>query len=137
MPETVKTAACYSLPAVNKAGEASTLLGALKEAGVNLLAFWGYPLKGKKAMFDIVPEDAKAFLKALKKLGIDPGAKKSAFFVAGEDRMGALGETLGKLAAAGINVHAAQATSAASGSYGAVIQVAEDDAKKAKKALGA
>jgi hypothetical protein len=42
---------------------------------------------------------------------------------------------MSKLGAAGINCHAIQAVCAGGGRYGCLVQVADDDFKKAKKAL--
>ena len=134
---TAKTINYFSVVVANKSGEASKVLGALKEAGVNLVGFWGYPIKGKKAVLDVAPEDAKAFQKVVKKLGLESSAKKQAIFAAGDDTVGALLEVTSKITAAGINIHAAQAISSGAGRYGAFIQVDEDDFKKAKKAAGA
>jgi prephenate dehydratase len=137
MADTVSTVIYHTITIANKAGEGAKVLGALKDAGIDLAGLWGYPLKGKKAALDIVPADAKAFLKAAKKLKLEVSPKKSSFFVTGEDRPGALAENLARLAAAGVNVHAVQCGRAAAGLFGAFIQVAADDLKKAKKALGA
>jgi hypothetical protein len=136
-PMKAKTINYYSIVVANKAGEAARVLGALKEAGVNLTGFWGYPIKGKKSVLDIAPEDGKAFRKVVKKLGLEAGAKKPALFAAGDDQLGSLLELTSKITAAGINIHAAQAISSASGQYGSFIQVDEADFKKAKKAVGA
>jgi len=136
MPDTVQLISYYSIPAVHKAGEAARVLGALADAKVDLTAFWGYPLKRKNAVLDIAPGDAKGFKAVMKNLGTDPGAKKNAFLVTGKNKTGTVAAALKKLAAAGINVHAAQAVSAGS-SYGLMIQVADEDAKSAKKALSA
>lgn len=129
------TVSYFSLVVPNKAGEGARILNALKEAGVNLIALWGYPVKGKKAQVDLVPEDAPAFQKAVKKLGIDPGKKRPAFLVSGEDRVGAIADAMSALAAEGISVWAAQAVSPGGGRYGVLFQVAPDDEKKAKKIL--
>ena len=134
---TAKVINYYSVAVANKAGEAAKVLGALKDASVNLTGFWGYPIKGKKAVLDIAPDDAKGFQKVIKKLGLEAGAKKQALFVAADDQLGALLDVTAKITAAGINIHAAQAISSASGQYGAFIQVDEADFKKAKKAIGA
>jgi hypothetical protein len=134
---TATTINYFSVVVPNKAGEAGKVLGALKEAGVNLTGFWGYPIKGKKAVLDVAPEDAKTFQKVVKKLGLEASSKKQAIFAAGDDAAGALLEVTSKITAAGINIHAAQAISSGSGQYGAFIQVDEADFKKAKKAAGA
>jgi hypothetical protein len=137
MAETAQMISYFSLTVANKCGEAARVLTGLAEAGINLIGFWGYPLKGKKAQLDIVAADAKALAKALKKMGLDAGPKKTGFFVAGDDTAGALCAAASKLAGAGINIYAAQAVSANCGCYGAIFQVAAEDVKKAKKALGA
>jgi hypothetical protein len=86
-------------------------------------------------VLDIAPEDAKTFAKTVKKMGLEASAKKTAFLVEGEDTLGAVAGVLGKLAAAGVSVHAAQAVAAGGGRYGMLVQVGDDDVKKAKKAL--
>ena len=135
MADTVTTLAYFAITIPNKTGEGAKVLGALEQAGVNMTGFWGYPVKGKKAQLDIAPADAKVFTKAAKKLGLEVADKRTAFLVGGEDRPGAVAGILGKLAAAGIATHAAQAICAGEGRYGALIQVGEDDVKAAKKAL--
>jgi hypothetical protein len=125
----------FSIVVPNKCGEGVKVLDGLKTAGVNLVAVWGYPIKGKKSVLDIAPEDAKAFSKAVKKMGLEASAKKTAFLVEGEDQLGAVATVMGKLAAAGVSVHAAQAVTAGGGRYGMLLQVGDDDVKKAKKAL--
>ena len=41
----------------NRAGEGAKILGGLAAAGVNLLAFSGFP-SGRKAQLDLMPEDS-------------------------------------------------------------------------------
>jgi hypothetical protein len=135
MADTVTALAYFAVVVPNKTGEGAKVLSALNEAGVNMIGFWGYPVKGKKAQLDIAPADAKVFAKAAKKLGLEVAPKRTAFLVNGADRPGAVAEALGKLAAAGIATHAAQAICAGEGRYGALIQVGDDDVKAAKKAL--
>lgn len=137
MPDSVSAVSYFSVVVPNKTGEGAKALAALKAAGVNMIGFWGYPIKGKKSVLDIAPEDAKSFPKVAKKLGLAPSEKKNAFLVTGEDRPGAVAETLSALAAAGISVHAAQAICAGARRFGALIQVSDESYKKAKKVLGA
>lgn len=125
----------FSLTVANKPGEGAKLLTSLKDAGINMLGFWGYPVKGKKAQLDIAPTEPKAFTKAAKKLGLEISAKQSSLYVAGADQPGTVADALAKLAAAGISVRAAQALSTGDGKFAVLIQVADDDVKKAKKAL--
>jgi predicted amino acid-binding ACT domain protein len=62
---------------------------------------------------------------------------KRAFLVQGDDRVGAVADTIVKLADAGLNITAASATAASSGSFGMILWVAPADYEKAAAALGA
>jgi hypothetical protein len=125
----------YSVVVSNKPGKAEHVLSELKEAGVNLVAIWGYPVGKSKSRIDLVAEDAGQLKKAAKQLKIELGKKQTAFHITGEDHPGALAEVLAKLAAKKINMFAMQAVCAGNGRFGALIQVAPDDVKKANKAL--
>jgi len=125
----------YSVVVSNKPGKGENVLSALKEAGVNFVAIWGYPSGKRKSRIDLVAEDAKLLKKAAKQLKIELGKKQTAFHITGEDHPGAVAEVLAKLAAKEINVFAVQALCAGNGRFGALLQVAPDDVKKATKAL--
>src|ERR1017187_1364975 len=125
----------YSVVVPNKPGKGEHVLSALKEAGVNFVAIWGYPLGKNKSRIDLVADDAAGLKKAAKKLKIELGKKHTAFHITGEDHPGAVAEVLAKLAAKKINVFAMQALCAGNGRFGALIQVEPDDVKKAAKAL--
>ena len=125
----------YSVVVPNKPGKGEQVLSALKEAGVNLVAIWGYPLSNSKSRIDLVAEDPGLLKKAAKQLKIELGKKHTAFHITGEDHPGAVAEVLAKLAAKEINVFAVQALCAGNGRFGALLQVAPDDVKKATKAL--
>lgn len=137
MADTIKTVTYFSVTVPNKAGEGARLLAGLKEAGVNLTALWGYPVKGKLAQIDLAPEDPKAFAKVARKLGASAARKQTAILVQGKNRTGALVAAMARLAAIGVNVHAAQAIASGAGRFGCLLQVAAADLKQAKKALGA
>jgi hypothetical protein len=125
----------YSVIVPNKPGKGAQLLSAFKEAGVNFVGMWGYPVGKSKCRIDLVAEDPALFKKAAKQLKVELGKKETAFYIAGEDHPGAVAEVLAKLAAEGINVYAAQAVCAGNGRFGALIQVDQDAVKKAAKAL--
>ena len=126
----------YSTTIANKAGEGARVLGALKDGGVNFIALWAYPSKPGQAQLEMIPENGSALVKAAKKAGLAIGKKQTAFFVNGEDGPGVVAESLAKLAAARINVGAAQAVCAGAGRYGAIIFLPQKDVRKAAKALG-
>ena len=69
MAESIRKGDLFSIDIANKAGEGAKVLGALRDAGVNLLAVWGYPTKAKKARIDLVAADKAALNKAAKKAG--------------------------------------------------------------------
>jgi hypothetical protein len=137
MAETIRKVDLYSVDIANKPGEGAKVLGALRDAGVSLVAVWGYPTKGKKARLDLVAADRAVFTKAAKKAGLELSPRQTAFLIEGEDQTGALAALLAKLGEAGINVFAAQAVAGGAGRYAGILSVAADDVKKAAKLLGA
>ena len=125
----------YSAVVPNKPGKGAQFLRAFKEAGVNFVGIWGYPVGKSRSRIDLVPEDAALFKKAAKQLKIQFGKRQTAFHITGEDHPGAVAEALAKLAAKEINVYAVRALCAGNGRFGAIIQVDHDVVKKATKAL--
>jgi len=125
----------YSVFVPNKPGKGAHLLSALKEAGVNFIGIWGYPVGKSKSRIDMVAEDAALLKRVAKQLKIKLGKKQTAFHITGEDHRGAVAEVLTKLAAKEINVYAVQALCAGNGRFGALVQVDEDAVKKAGKVL--
>ena len=126
----------FAMKIPNRAGEAARLLKAMGKAGVNLLAFTGFPA-GRGAQIDFVPASTKKFLKVAKKLRLRVGKKKAGFLVHGTDRAGALASVLGRLAAARINVTAVDGVSAGGGRFGAILWVKRKDVSRATRALHA
>ena len=136
MAETIRRVPYFYVVAPDKAGEGARALQALRDAGVNLLAFSGFPV-GKRAQLDFVPEDPAAFRAAAKRARWKVVGPKTAFLVEGDDRTGVCAEILGKLAAAKINVTATDAVVAGAGRFGAILWVKPRDVNKAAKVLGA
>ncbi|HEX9627429.1 MAG TPA: hypothetical protein VGA00_10880 [Acidiferrobacterales bacterium] len=137
MASTVRKVDYFAMSVPNRRGEAARVLDALREAGVNLLAFTGFPAGRGAAQIDFVPENTAAFTKAARRLKLKLRARKSGFLVQGDDRAGALGRVLDKLAAARINVTAVDGVAAGKGRFGAILWVKAKDVAKARKALGA
>src|SRR4030065_2898823 len=84
----------------NRRGEAARILDSLREQGVNLLAFTGFPDK-RGAQIDFVPENTAAFKAAARRAKLVLRAKKSGFLVQGDERPGGVAPVLDKLAEAG------------------------------------
>jgi hypothetical protein len=136
MPDSIRKVDYYYTMVSDKPGEAARILKALHEAGINLIAFSGFPEGARRAQLDFVPEDSAAFTKAARKAGIKLSPRKSGFLIQGEDRPGALAELTRKLAEAGINITAVDAVCAGEGRYGALLWVKAADMRRAAKALG-
>lgn len=135
MAETIRQVDYYYTETPNKAGEACRVLDGLKMAGVNLLAFSGFP-SGRRSQLDFIPENPAAFVQAAKKAKLKLSPRKSGFLVQGDDRAGVLCDLLAKLTAARINVTAVDAICAGSQRFGAILWVKSADRKRAAKALG-
>lgn len=135
MAETITRVDYFYIETPNKPGEAARALNAIKEAGINLLAFSGFP-KGRRAQLDFIPADSAAFAKCARKAGCTLSKKKSGFLIQGKDRIGAVADVMSKLADAKINVTAATAVTAGANQYGAIIWVKAPDVRRAAKILG-
>ncbi len=135
MAETISRVEYFYIETPDKPGEAARALSTLKDAGINLLAFTGFP-KGRRSQLDFIPADPAAFVKVAKKAGWKLSAKKSGFLIQGEDRIGAAADVLRKVADAKINVTAVDAVCAGMERYGAILWVKPRDLKRAAKALG-
>jgi hypothetical protein len=136
MADTIRKVTYFALEVSNKPGEGARVLGALANAGVNLLAFSGFP-SGRKAQLDFIPEDVAVFKNAVKAVKIKTRPQKFGFLVQGDDRKGAVADLLKTMAEKKINVTAIDAVSAGADRYAAIFWVAPKDVNKAAKALGA
>ena len=136
MAETIRKVEYFYIEAPNKPGVGAKVLSELREAGVNLYAFSGFP-HGRGAQIDFFPKDSAIFKAAAKKAKLKLSAKKAGFLIEGEDRPGAIADIMAKLAEANINVTAIDAVCAGEGRYGAILWVKSADFSKAAKALGA
>lgn len=137
MADTVRRVEYYYVTVPDTPGEGQRVLSALKEGGVNLLAYLGFPAGGGQSQIDLVPENADSLREAVERAGLTLSEAKRAFLVQGDDRVGAVADTTAKLAEANVNVTAAAATGAGSGRYGMILWVAPDDYESAARALGA
>ena len=135
MAETIRQVDYFYVQTPDKPGAAANVLARIKEEGVNLLAFSGFP-NGRRSQLDFIPADSEAFKKAARRAGLKLSARKTGFLIQGSDRVGAVGDILGKLAAAKINVTAVDAACAGENRYGAILWVKPQNVKRAAKALG-
>ena len=136
MGESIRTVDYFYMETQDKPGEAARVLDELRKAGVNLLVFSGFPA-GRRAQLDFVPEDGAAFRAAAKAAKWKLQGPKKGFLVQGDDRVGAVADVLGRLAAAKINVTATDAVCAGGGRYGVILWVKPRDYARAARALRA
>ncbi|MGD8895104.1 MAG: hypothetical protein PVJ73_03625 [Acidobacteriota bacterium] len=120
----------------NRPGQAARMLAELKNEGVDLVAFSGFPAK-KGAQVDLVTRDMSGLKRVARKNGWKLSATKKGFLVQGADRIGAVQRHLSKLADKKVNVVAADAVAAGKGRYGMILWVRPKVYAKAARALGA
>jgi hypothetical protein len=136
MPDTIRKVDYYYITLADKPGEGARLFGALRDAGVNLMAIHAFP-SARRSQIDLVPTDAAAFLNAAKAAKLKVSKPKTVFLIEGDDRVGAMAQMLTRLGVAGINVIATSAVRTGPGRYGALLWVKPRDVKKASDTLGA
>ncbi|MGH8582653.1 MAG: hypothetical protein ACREWG_07650 [Gammaproteobacteria bacterium] len=127
---------CYvNVP--SRSGHGFRILSAVGEAGINLHAFTGFPVKRGVAQLDLVTDDTRGLAKLAKAKEWKLSKVKSGFLVHGDDSIGAALPPMEKLAKAKINVTAIDAVSAGNGRFGMILWVNPKDYRRAAKALGA
>ena len=137
MPTTIRKVSYAYVTVVNKSGEAARILEALRDAGVNLLAFSGFPQGRNRAQVDIVTDDIDRVMAAAKRHKWKLSRTKRAFLAQGTDEVGAALPPLARLAAAKINVIAADAVAAGERRFAMLFWVAPRDYNRAAKVLEA
>jgi hypothetical protein len=135
MADTVRLVEYFYTTVPNKTGEGARALATLREAGVNLLAFSGFPA-ARQVQMDFIPDNPAAFKQAAKQAKWKVVGPKRGFLVHGDDRVGAVADLLERLAAAKISLTAMDAVSVADGRYGAIFWVAPKDVNKVSALLG-
>ena len=136
MSDTLRKVDYFYTDIPNTPGQGAKILAGLAAAGVNLLAFSGFPA-ARRTQLDLMPEDSAKLKSAAKAMGLKLSAKKTGFLYAGDDRVGAMTGILDKLAAARINLTAIDAVVSGGGRFGAIFWVKPENVAKAAKLLGA
>jgi hypothetical protein len=121
----------------SRAGQGAAVLEAVARAGINLLAFTGFPDAGGRSQIDLVTDDLAKVRKVAKAEGWRLSPVKRGFLIQGRDRVGAVHRELRKLARAGVNVTAVDAVTAGRGRFGMILWVKPRDHAKAARALRA
>jgi len=135
MGETIRLVDYFYMEVPDKPGEGARVLGQLKAAGVNLIGYSGFP-KGRRAQLDFIPADPAAFKAVARQNRWKLVGPKKGFVIQGDERVGAVADLLGVLAAVKISVTAMDAVCAGADRYGAILWVKPKDVRRAAKALG-
>lgn len=129
----IKRVQYFSISTQDKPGELARFAKVMMEANVNMAGVWGFGKGQGQADIIAVPTDADSFKKAAQRAGWTAKAG-ACFHLTGEDRVGALSDTLDRVAREGINLHAVDAM-AISGQYSAYVWVQEKDVDRLGKIL--
>ncbi len=121
----------------SRAGQGEKILGAIKDAGINMLAFTGFPAGGGKSQVDFIADKMAPIRKLGKKEGWRLSDIKKAFLVQGNDETGAIHKVIKRMADAKINIVAVDAVAAGAGRYGMIIWVKPKDYRAASRVLNA
>jgi hypothetical protein len=133
---TAQKVSYFAMQVPNRVGEAGRILAGLAKAGINLLAFTGFP-SGRRSQMDFIPANAATFLAVARGMKLRLRSKKTGFLIRGRDQRGAIARIMSKLAVAKINVTAVDAVCAGGGRFGAILWVKQKDVNRAARALGA
>lgn len=127
---------CY-VKVPSRSGQGVAILKALKEAGVSLQAFSGFPIGGGKAQVDLVADNMAGIRRVAKRQGWRLSKTKKGFLIQGDDEMGAALKVIERLAKENINITAMDAVTAGKGRYGMILWVKQDKYSRAARALNA
>ena len=127
---------CY-VKVPNRAGQGARVLEEVKNAGINLWAYSGFPTKGGGAQLDMATDNVTALRRVAKKNGWRLSKAKKGFLVTGRDDIGAVYRTIRKLADNKINITAADGVCAGKGRYGMILWVKPKDYGRASRTLRA
>ena len=133
----VRKMSYVNLKVPSRSGQAVNVLKALRDAGVNLQAFTGFPTGGGKSQMDLISDDLNGVKRVARAEGWRISKVKRGFMATGQDRIGAVHNILKRLANKNINVVAVDAVSAGKKQFGMIFWVKPGDYRRAASALNA
>ena len=126
MPTTVKRIQTVDVSLATEPGSLARVFSAFREAGVNVIASWGYEMGPGEAKAHFYVNDLTKTKDTLAKMGLKTQLT-DACWIEGDDKVGAYAELLGKVSKAGVNIGATDAFSI-NGKFASVLFAA--DSKK-------
>ncbi len=130
----VRRATYYVADLEDKPGALLKIMQDLKANSIGLTWLWGFGTREGKAKLYVFSEKSEELKDVWTAAGLQAG-EGTGFFMAGEDRTGALIDSLEALAGLGININSINAV-AVGGQFGSFIWVDASDVEKASSALG-
>jgi len=134
--QTRKVKYCY-VTVPSRPGTGTRILDELRDARVNLLAFSGFPVGGRKAQVDLVTDDIRGVQRVARANDWRLSKVKKGFLVTGNDEVGVVDKVLSRLADDDINVTAVDAVTAGKGRFGMILWVNPKKYNKAARVLNA
>jgi len=129
----IDRATYFAIDAEDKPGQLARFSKRMSEDEINLAGVWSFGTGRGNAEIVAIPRNPHAF----KKVARDAGwrfREGSCFYLTGEDRPGALADTLDLIAKEGINLYAVDAMGFES-SYSAYVWCDEEDVEKLRMVL--
>ncbi len=123
----------YRIDTDDKPGQLARFSKRMSENEINLAGVWSFGTGRGNAEIVAIPRDPHKFKKAIRAAGWS-FREGSCFHLIGEDRPGALADTLDLIAQEGINLHAVDAMGFEN-RYSAYVWCDEGDVEKLRKVL--
>lgn len=127
---------CYAKVS-NRAGQGVKMLEEIRDEGIDMVAFSGFPIGRGKAQLDFVTKEMGPLRRLAKKRGWRLSKTKKGFLVTGREQTGSVHRHVKKLSEAGISVIAADAVTAGKGRWGMILWVSPKNYARAARALRA
>jgi prephenate dehydratase len=131
----IKRLPCFTIDSESKPGQLLTFVRRFKDANVNLLGIWAFETRPGTGQCYVVAQDSAALRKLLQATGWK-FKETTCFHLTGDDKAGALVETLEPVAKDGINLQAVEGIGAG-GKYGAFLFADPKDTDRIGKILKA
>ncbi len=136
MSATIRRVEYFYATVKDEPGAAYSLLSALAETGVNLLAFSAIPSGPAGTQLVLFPESPGQLSRSAAKTGLSLDGPEHAILVQGDDRLGALLDLHRRLFEAKINVYASHGVTDGKGHFGYVVYLRSARIEDAARALG-